>query len=135
MVTEQEIRLFLLDRSIEDNPVDLDLSFSSEEIQQAEKNAVRHFNMMLPHSIMAEGQIPSVLIHLFGTAYYLYLTKILNLCRNDVDYQAGGMTVDITKRKLANYQGVAAQMRGEFESSAKQLKVSINTHAYMGRVG
>lgn len=135
ILTEQDIRLFILDRNIADNPVDLDLSFSSEEIANAEKNAVRHFNMMPPVVGRAIGQIPEPLIHLYGTVYYLYLAKILNLSRNDVDYQAGGMSVDITKRRLANYTAISQQLRSEFEQAAKNYKRTINIHSYIGRIG
>lgn len=123
-----DVRAFLLDRAATDNPLLMDLAYSDEEINRAKRFACMSFNAITPYVYNLSPEfIPFAdIMMLHGVVYHLYLSKVAQLSRQDVDHTAGNMTVDVTKRQIANLQALLALHKKEFETMAKQRKVTYN---------
>jgi len=135
-VTEQDVRMFLLDRGMEDNPIDLDVSFTTEEITAARRNAIRHYNSIPPVGVaVGVDSIPDGHTYLLGITYYLYLSGYLNLSRNVSEYQAGGMSASVSKTRLQLYAENIKLLKQEFIDAAASFKNYINQDGFYGRIG
>ena len=135
-VTDSDVRNFLLDRSISDNIVDLDLSFSAEEIANARRSAIRHYNAFPPQDVDCNiSAINDPHIYMLGICYYLHLSKFANLSRNHVEYTAGGMTASLSGTRLKTYQNLIQLYKSEFENAASSRKKNINIMGFYGRIG
>jgi hypothetical protein len=90
----EDIRHYILDRSAADNDLDGDLSFSDEEIANAMKAAARDYNSIPPYSQTAQANcLPDdTNIFIDGTLKHLYITAVSRAKRNELEYNAGGVT-------------------------------------------
>ena len=60
-VTEEDVRMYILDRNIEDNGLDLDLSFSHEEIAEAMRRCAREYNSIPPRvGMVSPENLPNI---------------------------------------------------------------------------
>ncbi len=136
-ITEADVRNFILDRSIEDNELQLDLTYSSEEIGDAMMRAGRDYNSTPPFvDSVSPGALPGdTNLFLYGTAYHLYLSRISKLSRNDIDYTAGNVGTNPVAKQIAHMKDLAKLMKDEFTLLAQQIKVSINVSNTFGSIG
>jgi hypothetical protein len=128
-VVHEDIRHFIWDRTIADNPLDLDLEFSDEEIGWARRFAVKMFNAIPPHVVdITADQVPARWEYGFflGTVYHLFLGKLMKLQRSDLDYSAGNMTVDLNKRRIEYLTKWAQAFKQEATENIKTLKLVTN---------
>jgi len=135
-LTVDEIRLFVLDRTVSDNPIDCQLFWEDREIQSAMVQAVRHYNRI--HPMVETWTVERHLddnIMLLGTVYYMYLQSLQRLMRQDLPYQAGGVGINRTGALIGHVQTMAASTKSEFEDAARMRKISINASEAYGRVG
>lgn len=136
-----DVRRFVLDRMVEDNEIDLELFFSDQEIVTARRLAVATYNEFPPYveriqlSDCNQDCLPAPIMFLNGIAYQLYMAKLQKLHKEDVDYQAGGMTVNIIKKRIAYITGNLKIFKTEFENLASSRKTHINYMSAFGRVG
>ena len=136
-ITEEDVRMFLLDRSIEDNGLDLDLSFSHEEIAEAMRRCAREFNSIPPRisSVSPESLPNDTNLFLDGIAEQLYLSKVANMARNDFDYTAGGVTTNIEAKRLKHFTDLIQLHRQRFRDTATSIKVQYNWEQAYGTIG
>ena len=129
----QDVRHFTFDRPVQDNTLDMDLAFSDEEIGHAMRFAAMTYNDMAPQCHTVDPtSLPFGGCFLHGIAYHLYLGKLQQLMRNDIDYSAGNITVDLNQRRIKHIQAVLLPLfKAEFEKLAFDQKVAINiSHGY-----
>lgn len=127
VIEVEDIRMFLADRTAEDNPLELDLSFSDDEIQYACRFSAMKFNEHPPFVMWVDpAALPFGNCFLNGVAYFLYLGKLQKLQRNDIDYTAGNMTVEINKRRIEHLKEWVGEFKEEFEKTTANIKHTIN---------
>lgn len=136
-ITEEDVRNFILDRTIEDNELQLDLTYSSEEVADAMMRAARDFNSLPPFVCTVHpGALPGdTNVFLYGTAYQLFLSRISKLSRNDIDYTAGNVGTNPVAKQIAHLKDLAKLMKEEFTTQAQHLKVAINVRETFGQIG
>jgi len=128
-VVSNDIRHFIWDRTIEDNPLELDLEFSDEEIGNARRFCAMMCKDVPPYVIeINASSIPKGFEYAFmiGTVYHLFLAKLMSLQRKDLDYSAGGMTVDINKRRIDYLSKWVVAFKQEAMESIQKRKLSMN---------
>ena len=134
-LTHEATRHFIWDRTLEDNPLELDLEFSDPEIGQARQFAAQMINATPPFSVQVmANQVPTNWEYAFqlATVYHLLLAKLMSLQRKDLDYSAGNMTVDINKRRIEYLDKWVKVFREDAMMRIKELKVTANLEsAYM----
>jgi len=141
LTSNDDVRRFVLDRMVEDNEIDLELFFSDSEINYARALAVAMYNELPPYVDPIQltdcnaSCLPAPVMFLNGITYYMYLKKLQKLQKEDVDYQAGGMTVSIVKKRIAHIMGNLKIFKTEFENLAISRKTHINYSSAFGRVG
>lgn len=137
-LTHDDVRNFMLDRSIEDNLIDRDLAFSDEEIADAMRRCARDYNAIPPYGVSgARGdRLPgNSTLFLYGVAKQLYLSALQKLMRNDIDYTAGNVTTSLTAKRIEHYTNLVKLMDTEFKTIALAVKKNINIRKFMGKIG
>lgn len=127
-LTEQDIRDFILDRSVDDN-AGLDLSFSSADIAQAMKRAAREYNSIPPVFIQVDDKdhLPSETnMFLDATAEQLYISEKARLTRDDIDYSAGGVVTPIARQRIKHLDDLIKFHGERFQTAAKAQKLTAN---------
>ena len=128
-ITNDDLRAFVLDQSVENNLLDLDLTWSDAEILDAKKRCAMHYNGIDPavDSLRVDPfRMPNEYAFLVGTAYQMYLSKLQQYQRNDLDYTIGGVQSNLFSKRIAHFKEMLQLMREEFEIKANALKVSQN---------
>jgi hypothetical protein len=128
-LTHETVRQFIWDRTLNDNPLDLDLAFSDDEIGSARRMSVMMFNSVPPYVVTIQAnELPTNCEYpiLMAIAYHLMLGKVMTLQRKDIDYSAGNMTVDTTKRRIEHHLKWAQLFKAEAEAKIKEFKVAAN---------
>lgn len=134
-VNHEMVRHFIWDRTIEDNPLELDLEFSDQEIGHARKYAVMSFNAIPPFVfILTQDNVPQRLQYPFmlNIIYHLFIAKMAQLARKDLEYSAGNMSVDINKRRIDYLAKWAQFFKEESTASFKEIKVTLNLESAYG---
>jgi len=137
-VTVEDIRLYILDRSIEDNADwDKDLSFSDEEIMAAMERAAREYNSIPPFVSSASAECLPKDTNMFfdATAQQLYIAEVNRASRNDIDFDAGGVTTSIEAKRIDHMRRLAAEHGENFKEAARARKITQNWMEGFGRVG
>ena len=133
IITANDIRLFMIDKTADDNYLLDDTDFTDEEINQAHTLAISKYNSTLP--ILGEmNELPRYEA-IIGTTAILLRMKAINMVRNRLDYQNKSGTAVQDKNKGAEYLALAKDMMAEFDSRIKGLKVHLNVEATYGYVG
>lgn len=134
-VTSDMVRTFLYDRTAEDNPLELDLQWSDEELVAAMKLAALRLHGLPPQVWRIRVDcIPEPLENSFllMTCAQLMLSLMLKLQRGDFDYSAGGMQVDRDKRRIEYLAKWSEALKTEALTEAKQLKIAENLNQAYG---
>jgi hypothetical protein len=122
-----DVRHFIWDRSLDDNEVDMDLAFSDEEIANAMRHTSLSFNAIKPFSITMSGLgLPNTSWALHGVTYHLLLSRYHRESRNDISYNAGGVTTDRQKTLISHIKEQMQYHREEFYSQARDFKFNVN---------
>jgi len=130
-----EIRLVLRDSVPEDNNLLLEYEFSDTEIAFCLMRPIEEWNEMLPPVATFTGAtFPYRENWRKATAGYLMRTASRKYLRDDLQYTAGGLSVN-DKRKWDAYEKLGQKLVDEWRTWAKQEKVRINSHACYGGVG
>lgn len=140
LTSNDSMRKFLLDRMVDDNSIDLDLFFTDAELDHARFLAVAYWNEIPPYVggiklTTCTECLPHQGIFVHGIAYYAYLSKLQKLQKEDLDYNAGGMQVDLIKRRIAHITGNIKAFKEDFTTLAQAKKVHINYQSAWGQVG
>jgi len=140
MITEDKVRLYLIDRTASDNPMDGDLQFSSEDIAEAMKDAVREWNSVPPPVFplsMSQAQCLPDNTNVFFDAIVasLYRRQVLKEQKKDVPLSAGNMTGDITARRIQHFTTTAKEYQEKFFQAANYHKKVRNLQDAFGIVG
>lgn len=126
-ITAELVRHFIYDRSLEDNPIKMDLEWSDDEISKAMYFCALSYNAIPPYiNSVVPTALPADILFYYGIVYHLYLSRIAQLTRRDLDYTAGNMTVDLVKRQLAHLEKWSAYYRGEFQTLTQAKKTLEN---------
>lgn len=130
VIDVSHVRHYIYDRTVSDNPLELDLQFSDEEIGYAMQFAAMRYNEIPPYvQTVDPAALPFAATFLAGICYHLCLGLLFKLQRNDLDYSAGNVTVDINKRRIEHLKQWLKMFGDEFEQRAKEIKMTINLHA------
>jgi hypothetical protein len=133
IITDNDIRLFMIDKSADDNYLLDDVEFTEEEINQAHGLAVDKYNSTLPLTDIAT-EIPRYEA-IIGTTAILLRMRAINMVRNRLDYQNKNGTAVQDKNKAKEYLELAREMSAEFDARIKGLKVHLNIESCYGGVG
>lgn len=133
-LTEAQVRAYIRDRTPEDNDLNFELTFTSEEITQAMESAARAFNSVAPYAIKVQADCLPTDTNVFfdGTAAALLRTLIHQLTRNDMSYQAGGVSVQVDSVRLQGIKHLEAQLTKEFKEISKEIKTARNYRGFFG---
>jgi hypothetical protein len=136
-ISTDDMRNFMLDRSVEDNTIDLDLAFSDEEIRQAMQRCAREFNSIPPFiGVIYGNRLPaSTTMFLNGTAKQMYLAKLQQMMRNDMDYDTGGVTTNLVKKRIEHFSNLIKMLGDEFHQQARDWKMNLNMRRAYGPIG
>lgn len=124
----EEMRMFLLDQKAEDNALDLDLSFSDEEILSAMKRAAREYNSIPPFvSSVDYRRLPNdTNVFLHATAEQIYIAELARAKRNDMDYTAGNVSANLEQKRITHFEGLVKFHREIWTDTATKIKVAAN---------
>lgn len=134
----QDARQFALDKSAENNLLELDLTWSDEEIQSAMRYCAMWWNGTPPavDSLRVKSlRLPQEYPFLVGTVYHMYLMKIQEYQRNDITYDIGGVQTNTFKDRIKHFQNMLNLLREEFRNSAQSLKTVWNLNNAWGPLG
>jgi len=136
-ITEEDVRNYILDRTLEDNELQLDLTFSPEDISNAMVRAARDYNSLPPFVGGVEAsKLPNdTNMFLDGIAAQLYISRLSKLSRNDMDYTAGNVTTNIVQKQIGHLQNLIKMHRDFFREAALAQKVFINHSLAWGQIG
>jgi len=130
-----EVRLVLRDSMPEANNLLLEYEFSDTEIAFCMMRPIEEWNEMLPPVKTFTGAtFPYRENWRKATAGYLMRTAARKYLRDDLQYSAGGLSVN-DKRKWDAYENLGQKLIDEWRSWAKQEKVRLNSHACYGNLG
>ena len=137
MITEKDVRMYLLDRTVDDHLVLPDIAFSPEEIAFAMKTAARRYNSIRPYiDYVQSDNLPDITnLFLDGISGALFDMKRVNAGLNDMEYAAGNVTANIQGNLAKNAEGVAAFFNERFTREATELKVARNLQYAYGQIG
>lgn len=127
----EDIRHFIWDRTVADNPIELDLTFTDAEIGHASRYACMMFNALPPHILVLHSlrdvtDARLTYSMMLGVVYHIFLAKAVLLSRKDIDYTAGNMQVDFTKRRIEYLTKWAAAFKEEATAGMSNYKLVLN---------
>jgi len=134
-----EVRLWSRDNSPDDNYLLDEVEYKDAEIIAAIRRAVDVFNSLspvLPQKLLTVNNFPFRSQWIDATIGYLMEIAALNKLRNDMNYNAGGLSID-DRRKWGDYMAVAKQKQQEFKELATLIKAQMNamqTWSSSGRI-
>lgn len=127
-LTSDDVRMYIFDRSIEDNDLLLDLNFSEEEIANAMVRAAREYASIPPYtSTVCPSCLPSnTNMFLDATVAQLYMSEMNKLMRNDIDYTSGNVTTNLVAKRIKHLSELVKFYQDRFKLAAKEWKISEN---------
>ena len=133
--TLEEIRLSLRDNSPADNLLLDDFEYDAAEIAQAVTRPIQYWNETPPplRPPQTTKTFPFRGMWLLGIQGYLMDIAANNYRRNDLQYNAGGVTV-ADKAKEQFYAAASARMLGEFKEQVRAKKMEINISLFTGSI-
>lgn len=135
LVTPQDVRFFMMDRTASENFLLDSVEFSDEDINSALTLSVDKYNSTLPmvDSYTTEN-FPYRYELMLGASATLLRSKGLNYLRNNLDFQTkDGVTVN-DKSKAGDYLKLADVMMQEFDNRITQIKKTKNAEQAYGWV-
>jgi len=135
LVTMQDVRMFMVDRTAKDNFLLDDLEFDDPQIISAMRLTVDKFNSTTPAIAFYTAEtFPWRYELLLGTASILMRMAAVNMGRNRLDYSDASGTAVQDKNKSQEYMAMASAMAQEFETRSRSIKVSMNAESCYGSV-
>jgi len=134
-ITVDMVRLFMMDRTADENFLLDSVEFTDQEILDAFTLVVDKYNTMLPHiDYYTTDSFPYRTEALAGIAGLLMKMKALNMVRNNLDYTtAEGATIN-DKSKKQEYLALSQAYEKEFDDKCRMIKVSKNSNDCYGYV-
>lgn len=108
--------------------------FSDPDISRATKFTVARFNVMTPPSNDPPDGINPWII-LIGVSEFLVRSEAFRQLRNQVTYQDGDIQPIGLDDKQQQYLAMADTLKAEFETTAKNFKISRNMESCYGSIG
>lgn len=127
-LSPEDLRHFALDHMVENNLLDLDLTWSEEEILQAMDRCRMMWDGIPPigSSLSAPRTLPRTYPFLIGSLYQMYLAKVQMYMRGDIDYTIGGVQTNTFAKRIAHFQNLLNMLRNEFQVAASAAKEAQN---------
>ena len=127
-ITVEDVRLFIVDRSIEDNDLLMDLAYDDAEISNAMVRAAREYNGIPPLCSYVDPDALDATTNMFldAIASQLYLSTMSKLMRNDIDYNSGGVTTNIVAKRIGHLKELIQIHQTRFQQAASDHKKFIN---------
>jgi len=135
MLSVAEIRMSLRDVDPESNFLIDELDFKTNEIALMIRRAVDYWNETPPPVAYYKATNFPWRYHLsLGVIGLLHEMASIHKMRNDLDYQAGGVSVKDTS-KWQQYASIGARLWDEYRKWVKQKKYQINIEGGYSRLG
>lgn len=137
-LTPEDMRAFVLDQEISQNLLELDLAWSEPEIEEAMDRCRMMWDAVPPavDSLRLGGsRLPREHVFQLGTAYQMYLSKLQNIMRNDIEYTIGGVQARIVGAQIKHFKEILKLLRDEFMGLASARKETLNLQGAYGTVG
>ena len=133
-LTDVDVRIWLRDNDPEANLLLDDFEFSAEEIRTAMTLTVDYWNETPPWVGSYDyDKFPYRYALLKGTAANLLFMGAHRFRRNQLSYNAGGLTVD-DQNKYQQYDSAGARLWEEYKQWVAQAKRSINVDLGWGTI-
>jgi hypothetical protein len=135
LVTPQDVRFFMMDRTASENFLLDSVEFSDEDINSALTLSVDKYNSTLPmvDSYTTEN-FPYRYELMLGASATLLRSKGLNYLRNNLDFSTKDGTTINDKSKAGDYLKLADVMMQEFDNRITQIKKTKNAEQAYGFV-
>lgn len=135
LVTPQDVRFFMMDRTASENFLLDSVEFSDEDINSALTLSVDKYNSTLPmvDSYTTEN-FPYRYELMLGASATLLRSKGLNYLRNNLDFATKDGTTVNDKSKAGDYLKLADVMMQEFDNRITQIKKTKNAEQAYGFV-
>lgn len=138
-ITELDVRDYIRDKTAEDNPLSAgELRYTSEEIASAMRWTAREYNSLPPIGVSSvdPAHLPGdTNIFLDGITAALLRTTLLRETANDIQVQAGNVSVQIGSVQIAHLKQLIPMFDERFRSAATNVKLSINLASAFGSIG
>lgn len=123
----EDIRAFMLDNLTSTNVLGTEYYFSDDEITSAIRRMIMAYNGIPPYNItMTYGNMKLNDIVLYGVAYQLCISKLMQLQRKDVTYNSGGSSIQTVAAQIKHLTSMMQLFKQEFETRVLQQKRSAN---------
>lgn len=136
LVTPQDVRFFLMDRTASENFLLDSVEFSDEDVNSAITLAVDKYNSTLP---MVDYYTPENFPYryelMLGASASLLRAKGFNYLRNNLDFSTKDGTTVNDRSKGGDYLKLADAMMQEFDNRVTQIKKTKNAEQAYGSVG
>lgn len=134
--TLEEIRLAMRDNAPADNMLLDDIEFDSAEISQAVLRPIQYWNETPPpiRPLLTTKTFPFREMWLLGIQAYLFDMVANHYRRNQLAYNAGGVSVD-DKNKEQQYRAASNQLTQQFREMLRAKKIEINISLFSGTLG
>jgi len=129
-ITPDDVRMYIFDRTVEDNDLLLDLNFSEKDIQDAMVRAAREYASIPPYtSCVNPACLPShTNMFLDATVAQLYISEMSKLMRNDIDYNSGNVTTNLVAKRIIHLKDMYKFHNERFKEAAKNWKLTENVN-------
>lgn len=136
LLTIDDVRMFIYDRTASDNELLGGLAFSDPEILAAMRFAAREYNSIPPISIQADpNSLPGdTNMFLDAVVTGLFIAKASQMKRNQVEYTAGGAAVALEKTQIAYMEDQIKFHRERYMQAMADHKYSINLRGFFARL-
>lgn len=133
-LTDVDVRVWLRDNDPDANLLLEDFEFETEEIRAAMTHTVDYWNET-PPSVGSYDytRFPYRYALLRGTAANLLFMGAHRFRRNQLNYSAGGLTVD-DQNKYQQYDSAGARLWEEYKAWVAQTKKSVNAEQGWGTI-
>ena len=135
LVTPQDVRFFMMDRTASENFLLDSVEFSDEDINSALTLSVDKYNstLQMVDSYTTEN-FPYRYELMLGASATLLRSKGLNYLRNNLDFSTKDGTTINDKNKAGDYLKLADVMMQEFDNRITQIKKTKNAEQAYGFV-
>ena len=127
-ITADDARMFIMDRTVDDNDLLMDLAYDDAEISDAMVRAAREYNSIPPFCSFADPDCLDATTNMYldAIAAQLYISTLNKLMRNDLDYNAGGVTTNIVAKRIGHLKELIRMHQDRFQQTAGAQKKAIN---------